>query len=207
MYIKTIEVERGAKACSKGGALVAFITRCSLCSDKTMQILLKTDAQPALRHCKRARLIRRVEHQIHLLRLAIQIQPLAHRLRARMRREDPAALSAPGAKRVPQHMLRVAVLGAARQTGTVKVTAPGNTRLAASAGPELRPAEPPGPPDPGEAVAYFKLAAGPAGGDYPVGPLLTVEARPRLDHTRFGLSCSWSRPLAFDDQGPSQYTT
>lgn len=72
----------------------------------------------------------------------------------------------------------VCVLGAARQTGTVKLSAPANTRLVVDHGPELRQADPPGPADAGEVVAFYKRAADPAGGDYPGGPLLTVEARP-----------------------------
>ncbi|MBX9580831.1 MAG: hypothetical protein K2X87_11035, partial [Gemmataceae bacterium] len=71
----------------------------------------------------------------------------------------------------------VAVLDAVGQTGTVKLTAPTSTRLVVR-GAGVRQVEPAGPPDPGEVVAAYRLAAGQTGADYPAAPLLTVEARP-----------------------------
>jgi hypothetical protein len=71
----------------------------------------------------------------------------------------------------------IAVLDAIGQTGTVKLTAPANTRLVVR-GAGLRQVEPAGPPEPGEVVAAYRLAAGQTGGDYPAAPLATVEARP-----------------------------
>lgn len=71
----------------------------------------------------------------------------------------------------------VAVLDRARQTGTVKLAAPANVRLVVQ-GDGLRPVEPSGPAEAGEVAAAYRLAAGPAGGDYPAAPLLTAEARP-----------------------------
>lgn len=71
-----------------------------------------------------------------------------------------------------------AVLDVLRQTGTVKVSAGPHTRFAFRHGPELRRAEPPGPRDEENSVAFFRLATGPTGSNPAATPRLTVEAWP-----------------------------
>lgn len=66
-----------------------------------------------------------------------------------------------------------------RQTGTVRVTAGPNTRLTFNHSPDLRKAEPPGPPDDDVTTAFFRLTTGPTGANPVTGPLLTLEARPQ----------------------------
>ncbi|MBX9625912.1 MAG: hypothetical protein K2X82_19080, partial [Gemmataceae bacterium] len=92
------------------------------------------------------------------------------------RTQRPAATDP--AHRGPFPVGPVAALDTVRQTGVVKLSAPSNTRLVVTHGPELRQVEPTTPADPTEAVTAYRLAAGPAGAGYPAGPLLTVEARP-----------------------------
>jgi hypothetical protein len=69
------------------------------------------------------------------------------------------------------------VADVARQTGTVRVTAAGNTRLSFRHGPDLRRAEPPGPADDEVVTGFFRLATGPTGKNPAAAPLLTVEAQ------------------------------
>lgn len=66
----------------------------------------------------------------------------------------------------------LAALDVARQSGSVKVTAPPNTRLAVKHGPELRPEPGPVAGD-GESAAYFKFSSVPAS-----GPFFSFEAYP-----------------------------
>lgn len=71
-----------------------------------------------------------------------------------------------------------AVADVARQTGTVRVTAAANTRLAYRHGPDLRRTDPPGPADDDTTTGSFKLATGPTGATPAFTPLLQVEAVP-----------------------------
>lgn len=94
----------------------------------------------------------------------------------RTNRPPPADPGHPG----PFPVGPVAVLDTTRQTGTVKLSAPASVRPVVGHGPTLRQVEPTGPPDAGETVAAYKLAAGPVNGEYPPAPLLTAEVK-RLD--------------------------
>lgn len=69
-----------------------------------------------------------------------------------------------------------ALLDAARQTGTLRVTAAPHTRLTVRHGTEVRQDAPPGQPG-DEAVAFFRFAAGASGPSPPPAPLAVVEAR------------------------------
>ena len=70
-----------------------------------------------------------------------------------------------------------AVLGVARQTGEVRVTAPPHTHLGFKHGPELRRAELAAPAE-NETAARFRFATGPTGNKPPAGPLVEIDARP-----------------------------
>jgi hypothetical protein len=71
----------------------------------------------------------------------------------------------------------LAVLGVARQTGKVHVTAAGSFRFEFQHGPDLRRGEPPAAVDTGTSDALFRLESGPTNKTAP-GPLLTVRAHP-----------------------------
>jgi hypothetical protein len=83
-----------------------------------------------------------------------------------------------GAKSAAVPVGPFAALDVLRQTGTVKVTAPPHTRFVFKHGPDLRRAEPPGPPDEDNSVAFFRLTTGPTGATPVNAPLLTAEAWP-----------------------------
>lgn len=70
-----------------------------------------------------------------------------------------------------------ALLGAARQTGTLRVSAAAHTRLTVRHGPDVRQDVPPGPAG-DEAVSFFRFTSGPPGPVPPPAPLAEVEARP-----------------------------
>lgn len=70
------------------------------------------------------------------------------------------------------------VLGVARTTGSVKLTAAANTRFVFKHGPDLKQELPPGGVAEDETVAYFRLAAGPSDLLSPSSPLLAFEALP-----------------------------
>lgn len=71
----------------------------------------------------------------------------------------------------------LAVLGVARQTGKVHVTAVGSFRFEFQHGPELRRVEPPAGIDAGTTDALFRIETGPTGKVVP-GPLFAVRAHP-----------------------------
>lgn len=70
-----------------------------------------------------------------------------------------------------------ALLDAARQSGTLRVSAAAHTRLTVRHGPDVRQDVPPAPPG-DEAVAFYRFATGPTGANPPPAPLAEVEARP-----------------------------
>jgi hypothetical protein len=90
---------------------------------------------------------------------------------------NPRAKAADPKHKGPFPVGPFAVLDVARQTGTVRVAAAANTRLAVKHGPDVRQDVPPAPTG-DETVAFFRFATGPTGAAAPAAPLLEVEARP-----------------------------
>jgi hypothetical protein len=84
------------------------------------------------------------------------------------------------ASRGPFPIGPLSVLDIAKLSGTVRVSAPVNTRLTFKPGRELRQDAPPVAPSEDEAVGFFRLAAGPLGNIPPAVPLLTFEASPLI---------------------------
>ncbi|MFO0803358.1 MAG: hypothetical protein U0791_09590 [Gemmataceae bacterium] len=72
----------------------------------------------------------------------------------------------------------LSVLDVAKLSGTLRISAPLNTRLTFKHGRELRQDVPPAVPSEDESVGFFRLTAGPLGNLPPAAPLLTFEAAP-----------------------------
>jgi hypothetical protein len=83
-----------------------------------------------------------------------------------------------GGARGPFAIGPLAVLDVSRQSGTIKISAATNVRLAVKHGPELRQESAPGLPSEDESAVYFRLASGASGSLPPAAPLYTVEAIP-----------------------------
>jgi hypothetical protein len=72
----------------------------------------------------------------------------------------------------------LSVLDVAKLSGTMRVSAPVNTRLSFKYGREMRQDIPPTATGEDEAVGFFRLTSGPLGNLPPAAPLLTFEAAP-----------------------------
>lgn len=80
--------------------------------------------------------------------------------------------------RGPFHVGPLCPLDVAKLSGTIRVSAPANTRLTFKHGRDLKQDVPPAPPSDDETVGFFRLAAGPLGNLPLMTPLLTFEAAP-----------------------------